>query len=111
MSHSGQGDTEWRQLLIASTLETMPAGIKPFGAMRKGLKMAVVDQISRISVAMMLRLMFGGKAKNMRERGFHQISTPQFTLELEEPFILDGEAFPGGKYRITQGPQLEFVTP
>ena len=111
MSHSGVGDPEWRQILFASTLETMPAGARPFGAMRKGLKMVVTDQISRRSILMLVRMIRGASPKNMRERGFHQISTPQFTLEIEDSFILDGEAFPGGKYRITQGPELEFVTP
>ena len=111
MSHSGLGDPEWRQLIFASTLETMPAGFKPFGPMRKGLKMAVTDQISRRSFGLLLRMMLGKTTPTMREKGFHRISTPQFTLAIDDSFILDGEAFPGGKYRVGQGPELEFVTP
>lgn len=111
MGHSGVGNPEWRQVIFASTLEQMPAGFKPFGPMRSGLKMAVTDQISRRSIWMLLRMMRGRVSDNMREKGFHRISTPQFSLSIDEPFILDGEAFPGGHYRIAQGPELEFVTP
>ena len=110
MAHSGVGDPEWRQVLFASTLETMPAGFKPFGRMRKGLKLAVTDQISRKSTPGLIAMMRGKTPQGMRERGFHQVSTPQFTLRIEDSFILDGEAFPAGEYGIGQGPELEFVT-
>ena len=110
MEHSGLGDPEWRQILFASTLETMPARAKPFGQMRKGLKIAVTDQISRRSTLTLVRMMRGKAPKGMRERGFHQVSTPQFSLAIEDSFILDGEAFPAGEYCIGQGPELEFVT-
>lgn len=111
MEHSGVGDPEWRQMLFASTLETMPAGAKPFGQMRKGLKLAVTDQIARSSAPKLIAMMRGKTPPNMRERGFHQLSTPQFTLAIEDSFILDGEAFPAGEYCIGQGPELEFVSP
>lgn len=110
MAHSGIGDPEWRQVLFASTLETMPAGFKPFGQMRKGLKLAATDQISRSSAPTLVGMMRGKTPTDMRERGFHQVSTPQFTLDIEDSFIFDGEAFPAGEYRIGQGPELEFVT-
>lgn len=110
MAHSGLGETEWRQLLFASTLETMPAGFKPFGHLPKGLRLAVTDQIRRRSIITLMKLMRGKSSRNLRERGFHQISTPQFSLDIDAPFILDGEAFPSGQYLIQQGPELEFVS-
>ncbi len=111
MAHSGNGDPEWRQLLFASTLESLPAGIKPFGHLRKGLKMAVLDQIKRRSTAIIPVVLRGNVPPNLRERGIHQISASQFTLDIDDPFILDGEAFPAGEYEVKQGPELEFVTP
>ncbi|AWW73305.1 hypothetical protein CD351_02560 [Erythrobacter sp. KY5] len=111
MEHSGVGDPQWRQILLASTLETMPAGIKPFGDLKKGLKLAVTDQISRKSAIDLFRMIRGHTPAGARERGFHQLSTPQFKLEIEDSFILDGEAFPAGEYRIGQGPELEFIRP
>jgi diacylglycerol kinase (ATP) len=53
-----------------------------------------------------------GKIRNgLRERGIHQLTASQFTLSIDDQFILDGEAFPAGDYRIGQGPELAFVAP
>lgn len=111
MSHSGLGDPAWRQIICATTLEAMPAGIWPFGPLRQGLKIAATDQISRRSLPVLVGMMRGKSYPNMRRKGFHQIGTTQFTLAIDEAFVLDGEAFPGGHYRVGQGPDLEFVAP
>ena len=111
MAHSGIGDPEWRQLLFASTLEQMPAGMKPFGKIREGLKLGVTDQISRKSALTLISMMRGKTPEGIREKGFHQLSTPQFSLRIDDSFIFDGEAFPPGEYRVGQGPELEFVVP
>ncbi|MEO1219781.1 MAG: acylglycerol kinase family protein [Pseudomonadota bacterium] len=111
MEHSGVGDPDYRQLVFASTLEEMPAGMKPFGKVREGLKLAVTDQISRRSAFTLLKVIRGQSPEGIREKGFHQISTNQFSLRIDDSFILDGEAFPPGEYRIGQGPELEFVAP
>ena len=111
LEHSGVGDPEWRQLVLASTLEQMPGGVKPFGNMREGLKLGVTDQISRKSVGVLIQMLRGKASENIREKGFHQVSTSQFTLRIEDSFIVDGEAFPPGDYLIAQGPELEFVAP
>jgi len=111
MAHSGRGDPEMRQLLFASTLETLPAGIKPFGALKSGLKLVAVDQISRRTTALVPLVITGMLRKGLRERGIHQLAATQFNLSIDDQFILDGEAFPAGDYRIEQGPELAFVTP
>lgn len=111
LAHSGQGDPKRRQLLFASTLERMPAGIKPFGHLQKGLKLAVLDQITRRTTALLPLIVAGWTPKNLRERGLHRVATTGFTMELDEPFILDGEAFPAGRYEVGTGPELSFVAP
>lgn len=111
MAHSGLGDPEFRQLLFASTLEKLPAGINPFGKLRSGLKIVAVDQISRRTTALVPVVMKGYLQDKLRERGIHQLGASQFTLEIDDQFILDGEAFPAGQYRIGQGQELEFVIP
>lgn len=111
MAHSGRGDPEFRQLLFASTLETLPAGINPFGKLTKGLKIVAVDQISRRTTALVPGVIKGYFQNKLRERGIHQLGASHFTLDIDDQFILDGEAFPAGEYRIGQGPELEFVTP
>lgn len=111
MAHSGHGDPAMRQLLFASTLEKLPAGIKPFGPLRSGLKLVVLDQISRRTTALVPLALLGKLRRGLRQRGIHQIAASQFSLSIEDQFILDGEAFPAGDYRIAQGPELAFVTP
>ncbi len=111
MAHSGQGDPGMRQLLFASTLERLPAGIKPFGALKSGLKLVALDQISRRTTALVPLVMIGIVRSGLRQRGIHQLAASQFSLSIDDPFILDGEAFPAGDYRIEQGPELAFVTP
>lgn len=111
MAHSGHGDPAMRQLLFASTLERLPAGIKPFGALKSGLKLVAVDQISRRTTALVPLALLGKLRGSLRERGIHQLAANQFTLAIEDQFILDGEAFPAGEYRIEQGPELAFVAP
>ncbi|AOL93300.1 diacylglycerol/lipid kinase family protein [Porphyrobacter sp. LM 6] len=111
MEHSGHGDPEMRQLLFASTLERLPAGIRPFGALKNGLKLVAVDQISRRTTALIPLVLLGKLRGGLRERGIHQLTASHFTLSIDDQFILDGEAFPAGDYLIGQGPELAFVTP
>jgi hypothetical protein len=111
MVHSGRGDPAMRQLLFASTLERLPAGIRPFGALKSGLKLVAVDQISRRTTALVPLVLMGHLREGLRERGIHQLAATQFSLSIDDQFILDGEAFPAGDYRIEQGPELAFVAP
>jgi hypothetical protein len=111
MGHSGKGDPSMRQLLFASTLERFPAGMRPFGALKTGLKLVVVDQISR-RAAMMIPIVLMSKLKfRLRQRGIHQLLTTQFSLSIDDEVILDGEAFPSDDYRIEEGPELAFIVP
>jgi hypothetical protein len=111
MAHSGRGDPAMRQILFASTLERLPAGIRPFGALKHGLKLVAVDQISRRTTALIPLVVMGKLLRGLRERGIHQLTASQFTLSIDDQFILDGEAFPAGDYLIEQGPELAFVAP
>ncbi len=111
MAHSGHGDPERRQLLFASTLERLPAGINPFGALKGGLKLVALDQLSRRTTALIPLVLLGRYNGSLRERGIHQITATQFNLSIDDQFILDGEAFPPGDYRIEQGPELAFIAP
>jgi hypothetical protein len=111
MAHSGRGDPDMRQILFASTLECLPAGIRPFGFLKNGLKLVAVDQISRRTTALIPLVLLGKLRDGLRERGIHQLAATQFTLSIDDQFILDGEAFPAGDYRVEQGPELAFVSP
>lgn len=111
LAHSQVGDPQRRQFLLVSTLERFPAGIKPFGSLRKGLKLAVLDQIPRRLTVLLPAVLMGWSPARLRDRGFHQLTASAFEIELDDQFILDGEAFPPGRYRVEPGPELEFVAP
>lgn len=111
MAHSGSGDPAMRQVLFASTLERLPAGINPFGPLKGGLKLLAIDQISRRTTALIPLAMLGRLRGSLRERGIHQVGVSRFSLAIDDAIILDGEAFPPGEYLIEQGPELVFVTP
>jgi hypothetical protein len=100
-----------RFMLFASTLERFPGGVRPFRKLGGALRLAIVD---RARAGVLLRIPFvmagligGGSAR----RGYHLLGGQEFAVDLGEQFILDGEAFPPGRYRISLGPQLIFVTP
>ncbi len=115
LGHSGQGDETRRQLLFASSLDKLPAGINPFGAVQTAaptqFKVLAVDQISRRTTALIPAILLGLIKRGLRRRGIHQLAVSSLSLKLEEPFILDGEAFPGGEYTLESGPSLRFAVP
>lgn len=115
LGHSGQGDEARRQILFASSLDKMPGGIKPFGAVQAAgptqFKMLAIDQISRRTTALIPAIGLGFITKGLRRRGVHQLAVSRLTVALEEPFVMDGEAFPAGEYTLETGPELRFAVP
>ncbi|MEL7197938.1 MAG: diacylglycerol kinase family protein [Pseudomonadota bacterium] len=115
LGHSGHGDESHRQLLFASSLDKLPAGINPFGAVQAAgptqFKVLALDQISRRTTALIPFMLAGWITQGLRKRGVHQLAVSSLSLDLSEPFILDGEAFPAGKYNLDSGPDLRFVIP
>lgn len=111
MDHTGAGYEGRRSILMASTLERFPGGIKLFGTLREGLKLAVLDRPSRRVLAMMPLILAGMRLKDPDARGLHYRTADAFELTIGDEYILDGEAFPAGSYRISQGPALRFVVP
>ena len=111
---SGQpiaGEEDQRYILLSSTLENFPMGLKPFGDRREGLKLAVLDRPSRRSLAHIPLIAAGRHPAAGAALGYHWAAPDSYRMVLEDPFILDGEAFPAGSYRISQGPELRFVVP
>lgn len=100
-----------RYMLVASTLERFPLGVRPFGGARPGLKLAMVDYPLRWLMALLPAILFGLKSRALVRGGGHQIDVDTVELDIGASFILDGEAFPAGRYILEQGPQLRFVAP
>ena len=111
LPHSGQGQRDRRFLLIASTLERFPLGMQPFSNLREGLRMAVLDAPKRRLLMVLPMLLFGYRAKWTVRAGAHRFWAEEFEMDIGNRFILDGEAFPPGRYQVGKGPRLRFVTP
>lgn len=105
------GNPAERFVMVASTLERFPLGIRPFGKVRSGLKLAVIDTPLRWIVALLPLILTGFDAAFLRRNGAHRIDVETLDLELGDRFTLDGEYFPAGRYRLHQGPELRFVVP
>lgn len=111
VQHSGFGREDERYMLFASTLNHFPAGLRPFRRLPEGLRLAVMD-VARTSLLLRVPFMVAGLVgSGSAKRGYHLMSGEAFTLDLGDRFILDGEAFPAGRYRIRLGPKLRFVAP
>lgn len=111
LPHVPVGDPARRHFVLASTLERFPAGLNPFGEPREGLKLAVLDHPSRGLLMLMPAVVRGHKSARLRELGFHRVAADPIEIAVSDEIILDGEAFPAGRYRLTSGPELRFVVP
>ena len=112
LRRTGPGKEDERYLAIATTFERFPLGARPFGRnAAPGLKLLVLDWPRRLLVALIPAIMFGLGGRLLERAGFHRFSVTDIEMDLEGAFILDGEAFPAGKYILDEGPQIDFVIP
>ncbi|MFC0205163.1 diacylglycerol/lipid kinase family protein [Novosphingobium soli] len=114
MPYAGRGNADERYLAIATTFERFPLGARPFGRNpASGLKVAVIDRPVRWVVALLPAMMFGFNARFLARNGAQRFSASDLELDLDlgGSFILDGEAFPAGRYVLEEGPQIDFVVP
>lgn len=111
LPHSRYGEPDRRVFMLASTLERFPAGMQLFGETRPGLKLFVIDHPRRRVMALAPAVLYGFRPQWLVESGLFQLSTEAFEIDIGEPFILDGEAFAEGRYRVAQGAPLTFVVP
>lgn len=111
LAHSGIGRADERYLVFASTLRRLPAGIHPFGALKGALRLAVIDN-SRFGLVARMPIVFRGVISDaLLRRGYHVHALDTLRLDIGDRFILDGEAFPAGRYQLSLGPKLRFVVP
>lgn len=111
LAHSHLGPANERYFMIASTLGTFPAGMKPFKGMEGTLRMAVLDRPAWRAIIRLPGFILGRLSKNPERHGMHRFGGELFTIDLGDAFILDGEAFPQGHYSLSVGPKLRFVVP
>lgn len=110
MPHSRHGAPDRRHIMLASTFERLPGNIQLFGKRQAPIRLAVLDRPRRRIFAVLPAILAGWHPRWLAGAGLHHISAEAFSFDVEEPFILDGEHFPAGRYVVGQGPEMEFVT-
>lgn len=101
-----------RFIMVATTFERFPLGARPFGRdVRPGLKLGLIDWPHRWLMALLPAVLAGFYPRFLARKGAHRVEAEAVELELGGAFILDGEAFPAGRYLLQQGPRLSFVVP
>lgn len=112
LSHSRHGQRGQRFMFAATAFENFPLGVRPFGRHSgNGMKVLVIDSPLRWLLAMMPVLLTGFDARFLERAGLHRFAAEEVEADLGGSFILDGEAFPEGRYRIRNGPLLRFIVP
>ncbi len=111
VEHFGGLPANERYLLFASTLERFPAGLNPFRGVTDTLRVAMLDNPGRGLLLRIAALMRGTASTATRRRGAHVFGSEAFDVDLSDSFILDGEAFPAGQYRVSAGAKMRFVVP
>ena len=109
MPRSPYGDPARRMLMLASTLDTMPLGIKLFGKRKGGIRLAILDHPRRRLLLSIPAVLAGWHPHWLGPAGLHHLQAEAFSLDIDAPFILDGESFAEGRLTIEQGPELTFV--
>ena len=108
----GPGKPDRRFIMVATTFERFPLGLKLFGSnVPSGLKLAVMDAPVRWMLMMLPVVLLGYLPRFMQRAGAQRVATGPIDFDLGGAFILDGEAFPAGQYVLEEGPQLTFVVP
>ncbi len=98
-------------LLLTSTLERMPVGLKPFGPQRAGLKLLTVDAPPKRLFRMLKPILTGTTGSAAVAEGFERTDPRSVRVHSDEGFILDGEHYAGGDLTIRAGEPIRFAAP
>jgi hypothetical protein len=104
----GRSSRGAKYLLLASTLERLPLGIRPFGAPRPGLKLLTIDAPPRRLVASLPALLGGYE---LPDAGYHRSDPDVIRLVVDGDIIVDGEPFAGGAMTLSRGAPIRFAVP
>ena len=111
LPYRGTDPQHRRALLVATSLTRFPLGLKPFGPERPGLKFMAIDRPRRRIFFSAPAIVAGRQFDYLHRLGLHQGDARGFDLDLGGEFVLDGEAYPAGSYRIESGPSIAFAVP
>jgi hypothetical protein len=100
-----------RLVTMATTLQRLPFGMRPFGPARHGLKFLDADAPPRALARALPTLLWGRGEGWLSKNGYRRGDARSLRLSLEGSVFLDGEVYPGGDLTVTEGPRLRFLTP
>ena len=110
----GQARNGQQLLLLASTLDRLALGTRPFwGAGSDGVKITAIAWPARRLIRSLPALLFGGSTRRLDPGTFTSITTSRAELHLDEPFTLDGEMYtpqPGTPVVLEDAGTVSFVT-
>lgn len=111
VEHVGGAPQDERFLMFATTLDSFPAGLRPFKGLDAPVRLGLFDNSRRRLLLRLPAIYRGNVGAGTRRLGFHTHGMDGFDFDISDRFILDGEAFPPGSYRVTPGPRLRFIVP
>ncbi|MCC7266583.1 MAG: diacylglycerol kinase [Caulobacteraceae bacterium] len=125
---TGRTDNEWRAgediavavdgglaregrrfIVLASTLERLPLGVRPFGDAPRGIGWLDIEAPARRLSAMLLPVLRGRDDPRLEPLGYRRGGAERLSLTLSQPFIVDGELFPAGRVEIALGAPIRFA--
>jgi diacylglycerol kinase (ATP) len=113
LPHSGLGPADSRFMAGFTTLRRFPLGMKLLAGVPEdgSIGYFMIDAPRRRVLARVPRAAMGWHGPALARLGLHRGSGEAFDVVLEDGFILDGERFPSGAFRISAGPELHFIVP
>ena len=113
LPHSELGEAGKRFIAGFTTLRRFPLGMKLLAGVEDqgAIGYFLVDAPRRRALALVPAAAMGWHGPALARLGMHRGSGEAFDVVLDDGFILDGERFPAGAFRISAGPELLFVTP
>jgi diacylglycerol kinase (ATP) len=113
LPHSDQTRPDRRYIAGFTTLRRFPLGMKLLAGVEDDQTIGyfMIDAPSRRALALVPAAAMGWHGPSLAGLGMHRGDGQAFDVALENGFILDGERFPAGQFRMATGPELRFVVP
>ncbi len=111
LPHSDPASPGSRYIAGFTTLRRFPLGMKLLAGVEdeQSIGYFMVDAPRRRALARVPAAAMGRHGPALARLGMHRGSGEAFDVVLEDGFILDGERFPAGAFRMSAGPELRFA--
>jgi diacylglycerol kinase (ATP) len=113
LPHSDPEAADRRYIVGFTTLRRFPLGMKLLAGVEneQAIGYFMVDAPRRRALALVPAAASGWHGPALARLGMHRGSGEAFDVVLDDGFILDGERFGAGAFRMSAGPELRFVVP